>query len=232
MRVVCLQHVRYESPGAIAAWARARGHALEVVIPLLEDYPAPDSFDMLVVMGGPMAAYDEPGFPWLASEKAFIRATIDAGRLVLGVCLGAQLVACALGGSGRPHVVRELGWFTARLTMDGEATRVLSNLPNEFVVGLWHGDTYELPADIPSAAVTEACLNQAFESHDGRVIGLQFHLEWSLDDLAELAQHHGDWFEQGGDFVQSRESFLAPGEALPRGNELLFHLLDAMEAAR
>jgi GMP synthase-like glutamine amidotransferase len=232
MRVTCLQHVEYETPEAIAEWAAARGHALETVMPLFERFPAAADFDMLVVMGGPMGAYEDATYPWLVSEKRFIREAIDAGKLVFGVCLGAQLVAVALGGDAHPHDVRELGWFPARLTGAGRRSRVLSVLPDEFTVGLWHGDTYELPAGLETAAVTEACRNQAFEANNGRVIGVQFHIEWTREALRGLVERHRDWIEQGGPFVQTETEFLEPGPALGRGTELLYALLDAMEAVR
>jgi GMP synthase-like glutamine amidotransferase len=230
MRVLCLQHVPYETPDAIADWAVARGHDLAVVVPLYERYPGTDDLDMVVVMGGPMGAYEDAAYPWLATERAFIRDAIDAGRLVLGVCLGAQLVARALGGSAHPHEVRELGWFPARLTQAGLDSSVLSVMPAELVVGLWHGDTYELPVGISTAAVTDACSNQAFETRGGRVVGLQFHLEWSQATLEMLAERHGDWFSDGGPYVQSRDEFLHPGDALARGHAVLFQMLDAMGA--
>jgi len=232
MRVVCLQHVEYETAEAIATWALERGHDFETARPVFEDYPSLDTFDMLVVMGGPMGAYDDASYPWLVSEKAFIRKAIDSGRLVLGVCLGAQLTACALGGSARRNDVREVGWFPARLTPVGRESRVLSVLPREMVVGLWHGDTYDLPAGLETAMVSDACPNQAFEARDGRVVGLQFHVEWTPEALEALAQRHGEWFEEGGPFVQTREEFLDPGDALGRGRELLFRLLDEMETLR
>jgi len=228
MRIVCLTHVDYEAPEAIATWARDRGHELTTVVPLLEQYPDLGDFEMLVVMGGPMGAYEDAAYPWLVAEKAFIRAAIDAGKLVLGVCLGAQLTACALGGGAHPHTQRELGWYTVRLTAAGRESRVLSVLPREFVAGLWHGDTYELPAGLATAAVSDACPNQAFESHDGRVVGLQFHLEWTEYALPELARRHPDWFDAGGEFVCARDEFVDPGEVLTEGHRLLYLLLDEM----
>ena len=232
MRIVCLQHVDHETPGAIADWAASRAHSLETVAPLFERYPAVDAFDLLAVLGGPMGAYEGTAYPWLGHEKRFVRETIDAGRLVLGVCLGAQLVAEAIGGSVRPSAVREVGWFPARLTSVGRASVALSVLPDEFVAGLWHGDTFDLPPGVESAAVTDGCPNQAFECLEGRVVGIQFHLEWTTRALGELARTHRDWFEAGGPFVQTESEFLSPGDALASGRSLLFDLLDRMEAAR
>jgi len=230
MRMVCLQHAEYERPEAVATWADSRGHSIETVVPLFERYPSPDTFDMLVVMGGPMGAYEDAAYPWLTAERAFIREAIDAGRLVLGICLGAQLVAVVLGGDAHPHTVREVGWFPVRLTDAGRESAVLSVLPDEFIAGIWHGDTYDLPAGLQTAAVSDACRNQAFEACDGRVVGVQFHLEWTREALRGLADRHGDWLEQGGSYVQSEREFVDPGPALETGVELLHGLLDRMEA--
>lgn len=232
MRIVCLRHVDHENPEAISVWAAERGHAFQIVMPVFERYPSTDDFDMLVVLGGPMGAYEETAYPWLVAEKRFIRDCVEAGRLVLGVCLGGQLVAEAIGGSVRRADVREVGWFPARLTPAGRASRVLSVLPDEFVVGLWHGDMFELPAGVESAAATEGGPNQAFETADGRVVGVQFHLEWTPEALQVLVDRHRDWLEEGGPFVQTESEFLHPGAALARGCALLYDLLDRMEAVR
>jgi GMP synthase-like glutamine amidotransferase len=230
VRIACLQHVVHEAPEAIASWAAERGHVLETVTPVFEEFPSTDEFEMLVVLGGPMGAYEDAHYPWLVAEKEFIRRAIDAGTRVFGVCLGAQLVAIALGGGARPNDEREVGWFPVRLTDTGRASRALSVLPDEFVAGLWHGDTYDLPSGMETAAVTDACHNQAFEACDGRVVGLQFHLEWTPEALRGLVERHGDWLDEGGPHVQTAEEFLHPGFALERAVRLLYDLLDAMEA--
>lgn len=233
MRIVCLQHVEYEGPGAILDWARNRGHELTIVTPLFEEYPVTGTFDMLVVMGGPMGAYEAEAYPWLASEIAFISEAVTSGALVLGICLGCQLLARAIGGVAHPHTLREVGWLPARLTPAGRASRMLSALPDDFLAGLWHGDTYDLPADVETAAVTDGCANQAFEYADGRAVGLQFHPEWTPEILAGLVERHGEWLSAGvdsGPYVRTAAQLLDAGEAFTSGRGLLFDLLDRMEA--
>jgi GMP synthase-like glutamine amidotransferase len=233
LRIVCLQHIDYEGPEKIGDWAAERGHTLETIVPLFEDFPDPADFEMLVVLGGPMGAYEETAYPWLAAEKRFIAQAIEAGRRVLGVCLGCQLVAEAIGGRAHPHTVREVGWFPVRLTTTGRYGRSLSVLPDTFVAGLWHGDTYDLPEGVQSSAVTDASDDQAFEHAHGRVVGLQFHLEWTPEALVGLVQRHGDWLaaEPGAEpTIATASELLAQLPALARGHELLYALLDRMEA--
>ncbi len=233
MRIVFLQHIDYEGPEKIGAWAAERGHDVSTVIPLFESFPDTDTFDLLVVLGGPMGAYEDETYPWLVAEKRFIAETIEAGRKVLGVCLGSQLVAQALGGIAHPHTVREVGWLPVRLTATGRFSRVLSVLPETFIAGEWHGDTYELPEGLKSAAESDFCANQAFETRGGRVVGLQFHLEWTTEALVGLVQRHGDWLatEAGTEpNLATKAEFLGALPELARGHEHLYELLDALEA--
>ena len=231
MRIVCLQHIDYEGPEKIGDWARERAHELVAVAPVLENFPDPGTFDMLIVLGGPMGAYEEQQYPWLVSEKRFIAETIAAGKRVLGICLGSQLVAEAIGGRAHRHTVREVGWFPVRLTTPGVYGRVLSVLPETFIAGEWHGDTYDLPEGVKTAAVTDSCENQAFEYGNGRVVGLQFHLEWTPEALVGLVRRHADWLSTvaGSDpTVATEAEFLAELPALARGHELLYAILDRM----
>ena len=233
MRSVCLQHAEYEGPDKIEDWASERGHSLVTVVPLFESFPDPEEFDFLVVMGGPMGAYDDATYPWLKAEKRFITRTMAAGRKVFGVCLGSQLVAEALGGSAHPHTQREVGWIEIRLTATGKYGRALAVLPETFIAGEWHGDTYELPDDIRTGAVSDTCENQAFETAGGRVVGVQFHLEWTPDTLVELVERHGDWLAAAGEgsaTVASATELLGNLTALAHGHELLYDLLDRMAA--
>jgi GMP synthase-like glutamine amidotransferase len=233
MRIVCLQHIDYEGPDKIADWASERGHTLETVVPQFEQFPDTGEFEMLVVLGGPMGAYEDAAYPWLRPEKRFIAAAAAAGLRVFGVCLGAQLVAEALGGRAHPHTVREVGWFPVRLTPSGQFGRSLAALPETFVAGEWHGDTYNLPVRMKNGAVTDTCENQAFESADGRVVGIQFHLEWTPEALVGLVQRHADWLAEepgaAGPTIATAAEFLAPLPELARGHELLYALLDRME---
>src|SRR5690606_14426699 len=127
-------------------------------------------------MGGPMNIYEQDIHPWLADEKRLIRAAIDAGKRVLGICLGAQLIADQLGGAVTANAEPELGWLPVQLSDSGRAFACFADFPAEFSAFHWHGDTYALPVDAQCLASTEGCAQQAFSWGNGRVVGRQFHL--------------------------------------------------------
>ena len=230
MRIHVIQHVPFEGPASIAEWAQERGHELTSGLALIEEFPAAETIDFLVVMGGPMAADDDVVSPWLAAERRFIAETIAAGRLVLGVCLGAQIVAAVIGGRVRRNEFKEIGWFPVEPTDDAPFEHLFSEWTGPVVVGQWHGDTFDLPEGMEPVLSSEACRNQAFV-FDGRVVGVQFHLEWTWDALTELLVACPEDFEDRGRFVTSPEPFLdeAP-ERIASCRLRLFALLDAMAA--
>ena len=175
MRAHYLQHVPFESLGSIEPWLKTNGYEITKT-PFFESAELPDidKIDLLIVMGGPMSVNDEDVLPWLISEKQFIRDTIGTGKPVLGVCLGAQLIASALGANVYKNSVKEIGWFPIeRVSSDGGSTL---SFPPSMEVFHWHGETLDLPAGATRLARSEACENQAFQL-GRRVIGLQFHLE-------------------------------------------------------
>jgi GMP synthase-like glutamine amidotransferase len=230
MRLHVIQHVPFEGAAAVADWAQERGHHLECGIALTEQYPSPTDVDFLVIMGGPMAADDEAGNPWLLPEKRFIAETIAAGKLVLGVCLGAQILAEVLGGTVRRNGYREIGWHAIGRTPTGAEEPLFSAWEDVEVVGQWHGDTFDLPLGIEPAWSSEACRNQAFV-FDGRVVALQFHLEWDEQHLEALIAKCADELAEGGPWIMPAEQIVQDASGvMAHGRELLFSLLDAMAA--
>ncbi len=122
MRIHSLQHVPFEGLGSIEAWARDRGHSLTVTRFWAGDaLPPPGALDWLIVMGGPMSVHDEAERSWLKAEKRFLRAALDAGKRVLGICLGAQLLAEAMGARIARARAKEIGWFPVTLTPEARA---------------------------------------------------------------------------------------------------------------
>jgi len=210
MRIHYLQHVPFEGLGNIENWALAKGHQISgTQLYNNEPLPEPEEFDWLIVMGGPMNIYEEDMFPWLAREKIFIRDAIDAGKIVLGVCLGAQLIASVLGAKIHRNQYPEIGWFDVRLTDAASRSSVFSRIPKRFTAFHWHGDTFDLPPGATWIAESDACRNQAFEyGGRGRVIGLQFHLDTTLESIRRLVEYCGDELVPG-EYVQSERELLA-----------------------
>jgi len=226
MNLHVLQHIGCEGPGAIADWARDRGAAIATTHLYRGDpLPDPASVDFLVVMGGPMNIYQDRDHPWLRGERAFIKAHISTGKPVIGVCLGAQFLADALGGRviQNPHI--EIGSFPVEFTAEARAR--FPFLPPSLPVTHWHGDTFELPGGALRLASSAACQNQAF-LHGDRILALQFHPEVARDDLAAWMNEF-DGELAPSDYVQTSEAILAtPDETFAAGRDLLRKLLDAI----
>ena len=192
MRIHYLQHVSFEEPDGIAHWADEHNHAITGTrLDAGDPLPAPDSFDALVIMGGPMGVYETDPHPWLTDEIAFVRSVIDAGLPTLGVCLGSQIIAAALGAKVYPHSQKEIGWFPITLTDAGRDHPFMKDLPNTFTPVHWHGDTFDLPTGATLLASSQATPHQAF-AYQNHVLGLQFHVEYTLpafDDFFNAVQH-------------------------------------------
>ena len=225
MRVHWLQHVPYEGLGSIEDWLE-RHEALVTCTRLHEGQalPALEVVDWVIVMGGPMGANDERGFPWLKAEKEFLRDAMGAGRVVIGIGLGAQLIAAAVGARVYANPECEIGWFP----VEGEATPPpaddpLTAFPAVSLVFHWHSDTFELPPGARHIASSLACRNQAFRLGP-RVLGLQFHPEMTPLGAAALIAESGPLPE--GEFVQRPGEMLADPARFDAANALMDHWLD------
>jgi GMP synthase-like glutamine amidotransferase len=229
MRIACVSHVPFEGPGAIAEWASARDHQLQRFDAAHGPFPDLSAFGLVVVLGGPMSAGDVLRHPWLAVEKTFLARCIEEGVLTLGICLGAQLLAEAIGGNVHPGAEPEIGWYP--VTFGPAAARVpyFCGWPATLVAGHWHSDTFDLPAGVESIASSELTVNQAFATPDWRVVGLQFHLEWTEDALRALVLSAPEDLVHPGRWVASAESLLGHPEHFAANRALLFRMLDRME---
>lgn len=228
MRIHYLQHVPFEHAANIAAWAGTRGHTLSATrLDRGDPLPALDAFNWLVIMGGPMNVYEHDRCPWLVREKRFIADSIRDNKLVLGVCLGGQLVADVLGGRVTPNAEKEIGWFPVSLSSRAAQSPVFQTLPERFLAFHWHGDTFSIPPGAQHTAQSEACANQAFQYGD-RVIGLQFHLDYSVASIEKMIEHCGEELVDAP-HVQSSPPALADAKRVEGIQELLYRFLDAME---
>jgi GMP synthase (glutamine-hydrolysing) len=202
--VLVLQHIACEPPAAYADELAVRAIPVETVeMDRLRD-PAslPDwrAYAGIIAMGGPMGAYEDEHYPWLAPEKALVREAVHAGAPFWGVCLGAQLLAAALGARVEPGPAPEIGLFAVTLNGQARSDPVFADAPASFEALHWHGDTYTLPSGATLLACSERYEQQAFVFR--RAYGIQFHLEVGAELLREwgtvpayrdsLARDHGE----------------------------------------
>ena len=227
MNIHCLTHVPFEGPGQIAQWAAARGHNLTFTKWFEGQHP-PDTrqVDFLVVMGGPMNVYEYRLHPWLRREKSFIGQVLDRGGPVLGVCLGAQLIADVLGAKVYQNAEKEIGWFPVRWRAVAHARGLVDSAAVQSLVFHWHGDTFDLPPGAEWLAESEGCAHQAF-AFRRRVVGLQFHMEIDDQDVAGMA-HHGAAELSPGRYIQSPSDLLRLPSSLADTHRLFWNLLDRM----
>lgn len=222
MRVQVLQHVAFEGLGSMEAWFVRRGADIQYTRFFeSSDLPDPRDADMVVAMGGPMSVNDEHRYPWLRDEKRFVREFIRSGRPILGVCLGAQIVAGSLGAKVYPGRHAEIGWFPIQSSgSNGGVFR----FPEDVTVFHWHGETFDLPAGAIRLASSAACENQAFQI-GGNVIGLQFHLEVTPDTCRRLIDNCRNELTDGA-YVQAESALRnTPRSAYASVNALMDHVL-------
>lgn len=227
MRVHWLQHAPEDDLGCIAPWLAARGHAVSRTRLYAGDaLPSPRDFDALLVMGGAMNVDEQALHPWLVDEKAFLRELLHAGeQRVLGICLGAQLIAEQLGAKVGRNRETEIGWFDVELTDAGRAYTPLSDWPARSAFFHWHGDAFELPAGATRLAYSAACDQQAFSFGDGRVLCLQFHPEVTSASVRVWLEHP-QTHPSPGEYVQSAAQMRGGIAPFANANRLLIGLLD------
>ena len=242
LRIHALYHVDFEELSHIKQWADNRSHSITVTrFYKNEPLPAQDSFDWLVVMGGPMSIHDESDFQWLADEKSFIQQSINDGKTVIGVCLGAQLIADSLGAKVAPSGIKEVGWLPIQLTEQGLAHPLLADLPkNEFTVFHWHGDGFECPKGATPIATSHTWANQGFVYQTSKhkelgtwVLGWQCHFEVTNKSMVDMVSHGQTYIQEAmidhPDSVQAADEILALGDtSIADNNAWLSTMLDKL----
>ncbi len=223
------QHVPFENLGLIEDWATAQGFVLSSTQFYRDStISMPADTDWLVVMGGPMGVDDDEAYPWLTDEKRAITQAIEAGKVVLGICLGAQLIAEVLGATVRTNAFKEIGWFPVYLERKSMDHPLVEIFPSQWEAFHWHGDTFDIPDGARLLATSSACRSQGFVYGD-RVVALQFHMEVTRKGAAALVEHCGADLK-ADEFVATPEQILAPDAPFEASHRIMTQLLDYLNS--
>lgn len=230
MHIHYFQQVPFEGLSCIADWAAKGNHTITHTRWYEStDITALANADWLIIMGGPMGVYEQDQYPWMPVAIDLIATAIRQNKKVLGICLGAQLVAAALGANVYPHTQTEVGWYPLDVTFQDQATPLQAVFPQHFNTFHFHGDTFDVPAGATRFAASAACSHQAFIYGD-RVIGLQFHMELTPDSLTGMLDFGAATIAAGGPFIQSNEKIQQHLDLLKQNNDIMYRLLDYLAA--
>lgn len=227
LRIHYFQHVEFEGLGSIEEWVSSSGHSLSSTR-FFKDSTLPDiaDIDWLIIMGGPMNIHEEDQYPWLKDEKQFIRQAIDSGKIVMGICLGSQLVSSALGAKVYRNKEREIGWFDIEFTKAARGCGLFADMGTRIKVFHWHGDTFDLPVNAVAMASSAGCKNQAYIFSD-RVLAMQFHMEPTKDSLRQMVEK-GRGELKPGKYIQTEQEITASTKLLESSREAMFLILDRL----
>ena len=219
----------FEGPGIIETWCQTHQHTLTRTRFFAGEVPpAGEDIDLLIILGGPMGVYEEKAYPWLRDEKKLIDRCGSWNKKMLGICLGAQLIANVRGARVYPNTYKEIGWFPVRFTTEARRSVIFKDFPDDMTSFHWHGDTFDLPDGALHCAFSEACTNQAFLLDD-RIIGLQFHLETTERLILDLIGY-GKSELRSSRWIQPVKKMRAGRRHLPVINRWMFLLLDRLVA--
>lgn len=228
MRIHYFQHVPFEGLGSIEEWARLQGHSLSATRFFAGDaLPSVEEIDWLVVMGGSMNVYETGKHSWLTKEKRFIEQAVKSDKIVLGICLGAQLIADVLGARVFRNQAKEIGWFPVEFTEQAEQSKLFDFFPKQMSVLHWHGDTFDLPSGAVHIARSEACQNQAFE-YARKIVGLQFHLEMTEQSTKQIVENCIDELV-AETYIQTPNQILTTNANFQETNRAMHALLDRLD---
>ncbi|MDR1941420.1 MAG: type 1 glutamine amidotransferase [Endomicrobium sp.] len=229
LKIHCFKHVPFEDLGCIKNWIDAKGHSLSYT----EFYknhslPKQNEYDWLIVMGGPMGVYEEDKYTWLASEKAFIKQALQNNKTIIGICLGAQLIADVLGAKVYKNKEKEIGWLPIETLKNKPLFSEVSELNGNpaLTVFQWHGDTFDLPGGAKLLASSDACKNQAF-LYKNNVLAIQFHFEVTKESAKSMALNCKNEIIPAK-YSQTLEEILNNDKHISKNNLLMFNILDAL----
>ena len=222
-------HVPFEGPGIITDWIGEKGHQLHYTR-FYEGDVLPDAsdVDLLIIMGGPMDVFDYHVHPWMGDEIEWVKEYISLEKPVLGICLGAQIIANALGEEVFPGPNREIGWHNLQFFPSLGDFKICKDLPATRKVFHWHGDTFNIPEGATRIAASQAFPNQGF-IYKNKVVALQFHLEVTPESVRELVENCRDELVDGP-HIQTEKEILAEQNYFESNQKVLFQFLDYLSA--
>jgi GMP synthase-like glutamine amidotransferase len=229
MKIHYLQHVPFETPAAILEWAKEHKHKITGHHLYKGDkLPTPSEIDMLIVMGGPMGVYDDRKFPFLKEEKVLIQKLIPTKKKILGICLGAQILASVLGAVVKKNRFKEIGFFPVTRSQNALNSPFGALLPESFTPFHWHGDAFDIPKEAVHLAQSVACRSQAF-SYGENVLGIQFHLESTPESIEALITNCRSELTPS-EYIRSESSIKQGYSFLEENTKVLYGLLDGFTA--
>jgi GMP synthase-like glutamine amidotransferase len=224
MKVHCIRHEAFEDIGCIREWIQARNYQISYThVYLGEVFPENLDFDFLIIMGGSASVYESDKFPWLTKEINFILAAIAGNKKILGICLGAQLIAKSLGALVFPGNCKEIGWFPVKFNADIQ--QVIDFLGKDINTFHWHGDTFALPEGAISLGYSEFTPQQGF-IRGKNILALQFHPEITVEGIEMLIKNAGYELSSEGESTQSVEKIIQGSNFINVNNQLMFSLLN------
>ncbi len=224
--IAVIRHIGVEGLGTIEDVLKSKGLAHAYIDTWKDPLPADVSdYGALVILGGPMGVYEQDTYPFIKQELSLIRKARDLKLPVIGICLGSQMIAQALGGRVYKGGTKEIGWYDIRLTREASGDRLFGQVPggDTFKVFQWHGDTYNIPQGAERLASSQACPNQAF-IWNNQVLALQFHLEMNQESVANLMDANDELVE--GTYVQSASQIKEYAFYMPTCQLLLEQLIE------
>lgn len=223
MRIKIFQHVHYESAGNILEWAKLHHYDYEIIdIRHEQIFPDFDTYEMLIVLGGPMSVNSDK-LSWLSEEIDYIKEAINRGKFVLGICLGAQMISKSLGAQVRPTQNPEIGWFNVNLNYNAIKCPYLKNLTSSFTAFHWHGEVFDIPFGYQNVMSSEGNTNQAF--YGKNFLALQCHFEVTMDSITVMLDNTGK-FLPVSKYVQEADEIINNLEKTNEIKKTLFIILD------
>lgn len=226
MKISYIQHVEFEGLGSIEDWAIMRGHELHRINAYEPDcrWPSIEDFDLLIIMGGPMGVDDIKKYPWLSNELRFLKEANQARKRMIGICLGAQILARILNAKVYKNHEKEIGWYKVNRTNTIDSINYFPMLTSEMIVFHWHGETFDIPEKSIHLWESGACRNQAF-IYENRILAFQFHFEMKPHNIKNLIKNCSDELVDSK-FIQTETEILSQITNCDQNKVILYSILD------